>query len=67
MKLTVNDEAHTLSEGASLSDLLKQLEMLSRRGLAVAVNQTVISSTEWSDHTLFDGDQILVIQATQGG
>jgi thiamine biosynthesis protein ThiS len=37
------------------------------RGWAVAVNEQVIPSEEMNARKLFEGDRILLIQATQGG
>ena len=67
MKLTVNDESKDVREGSNLHELLIDLDMSERKGLAVAVNQTVIPAANWSTQPLSSGDQILIIQATQGG
>ncbi|ADE55708.1 sulfur carrier protein ThiS [Coraliomargarita akajimensis] len=67
MKLTVNDEARELPEGASLQALLAELGLAEKKGLAVAVNQSVVPASGWAQHRLSADDQVLVIQATQGG
>jgi sulfur carrier protein len=38
-----------------------------RPGLAIAVNQSVVPAANWGDSVLQDGDELLLIQATQGG
>lgn len=37
------------------------------KGIAVAINQTIITKSAWPVHLLKDGDQITLIKATQGG
>ena len=37
------------------------------RGVAVAVNGTVVRRAEWASTTLSDGDRVEVLIATQGG
>ena len=67
MKLTFNDEARELPDGTSLQALLAEFGLDVRKGLAVAVNQSVVPSAQWTATELVDGDDVLVIQATQGG
>lgn len=67
MKLTVNDEARELPAGSDLQALLAELGLAEKKGLAVAVNQSVVPAPAWAAHALSEGDQVLVIQATQGG
>ena len=38
-----------------------------RRGVAVAINGTVVRRSEWDDTTLADGDVIELVGAVQGG
>ena len=38
-----------------------------KRGLAVAVNDAVVSRNNWAAQRLSEGSQVLIIQATQGG
>ena len=67
MKLTFNDEARELPEGTCLQALLAELGLDQKKGLAVAVNQSVVPAVEWEATELSEGDDVLVIQATQGG
>lgn len=50
-----------------LETLLSQLRQANTHGIAVAVNHKVIPKNEWESFTLKNGDQILIITATQGG
>nr|WP_043589883.1 sulfur carrier protein ThiS [Geminisphaera colitermitum] len=51
----------------TLAALLAELGQADRKGIAVAVNDTVIPRATWPAHSLHDADRILIIQATQGG
>ena len=38
-----------------------------QKGLAVAISSRVVPKTEWADTAISDGDEVLIIKATQGG
>ena len=63
----VNDEPRTLPTGAVLAELAKDMGIAERKGIAIAVNDTVVPRANWSTHAIADGDRVLVIRATQGG
>ena len=67
MRILVNEEGTELPEGSTVSTLMDVLSMEDLRGWAVAVNEQVIPSNEMSLRKLFEGDRVLLIQATQGG
>ena len=67
MRISVNDESREIPEGSTLSNLLTSLALEDLRGWAVAVNEQVIPSEEMNARKLFEGDRILLIQATQVG
>ena len=67
MKLTVNDKPIELQTGNSLRDLLQQLSLESKKGIAVAVNAEVIAGEDWGKKQLNESDNIIVIKAAQGG
>lgn len=64
--VNVNNTHHTLPSQSSLQDLLTQLG-ISYKGIAVAVNNEIISKNEWSNRVLAEGENVLLIRATQGG
>jgi sulfur carrier protein len=68
MKVIMNDIPIDLN---GLSATLEQAVLHSGvndfRGLAVAVNNTVIPRTTWSNFQLNENDTITIIHATQGG
>ena len=64
MRISVNDESREIPEGSTLSNLLTSLALEDLRGWAVAINEHVIPSEEMNARNLFEGDRILLIQAT---
>jgi sulfur carrier protein len=67
MNVLVNNKTEELKEGEMLLDLLAQLNLAEKRGIAVAVNNSVISRAAWSKHELNENDKITIIRPTQGG
>ncbi len=64
--VNVNNTAHKFNLNTNLQDLLTQLD-ISDKGIAVAVNNQIISKINWSRYQLAEGENILIIRATQGG
>ncbi|QDG52032.1 sulfur carrier protein ThiS [Persicimonas caeni] len=68
MKLQLNGEPKTLdSDTLTVAELLAHLDITQRRGVAIAVNNSVVPKSEWDDHQLDDDDAVEIIRATQGG
>ena len=67
MEIIFNNISQQVEENTSIQHVLNTLVGEKQKGIAVAVNQTVISKTEWANYTLKHKDQVLVIKATQGG
>jgi len=66
MTIKVNNQSKEISENCSISNLLSELAQ-PENGIAVAINQKIITKTDWANKTINNGDDILIIQATQGG
>ena len=66
ISIQVNQETTTIERDANILALIHTLNR-SEKGIAVAVNNEVIAKTEWQEHVLREDDQVLIIQATQGG
>lgn len=64
--VNVNNTSHTLHSPSNLHDLMKQLG-ISKNGIAIAVNNQIISKNDWNQHDLEEGANVLIIRATQGG
>ena len=52
---------------ANLKLVLEEEGILEKKGIAVAVNNQVVSKSTWDTFELKENDKILVIQASQGG
>ena len=65
MKVTVNDEAVEVGEQTTVATLLDRMGF-SERGIAVAVDWSVIPRSQW-DTELTEGAKIEVVTAVQGG
>jgi len=69
ISVTVNGDERTVPTGYSLVEVLRDLEVdpQDTTGVAVAINESVISRRDWEDVTLAESDTVEVIQAQQGG
>jgi sulfur carrier protein len=50
-----------------LSEVLSTQLKLPQSGVAVALNETIIPRSQWGNYQLSENDEILVIEAAQGG
>ena len=64
--VNINNQSYSFSEEILLSELLNQLNF-SKKGIAVAVNNAIVSKERWEDFKVSDEAFILIIKATQGG
>lgn len=68
MHLQVNGEKRSFDAAKlDVTDLLEEVGVEQRRGVAVAVNNQVVPRSQWDDHRLEEGDAVEIIRATQGG
>jgi sulfur carrier protein len=67
MDVFVNDQKHSVHEDCTLEMLVGQLNFESLKGIAIAVGESVVPRSNWEATKLVNGDQILIIRATQGG
>ena len=63
----VNDSGFPYDKPESLTELFRSLNINTARGIAVAVNNTVIQKSRWESYLVNDNDKITLIKATQGG
>jgi|GEM_PF-1770655 thiamine biosynthesis protein thiS len=66
MNVTINKKPLALPDNATLSDAL-QAASIEPKGIAIAVDGTVVRKTDYNSFTLADGSEILAIQAFYGG
>lgn len=62
----MNQQKLEVVENISLQQFLENSRTPSS-GVAVAINEHIIPKSEWPSHQLKNNDQLLVIQAVQGG
>jgi sulfur carrier protein len=62
----VNGQPHELPDGSVLTDLVAAVEA-DPRGIAVALNGSVVRAAEWPATSLREGDLVEVVTAHQGG
>ncbi|CAG2532647.1 MAG: sulfur carrier protein ThiS [Maribacter dokdonensis] len=66
INIIVNDTPHLFRPDTTLDLIIKELK-ISENGIAVAVNENIITKSAWNTKTLNENDKVLVIRATQGG
>ncbi len=66
MRLTVNGRPQSRTTTCSVATLVAEL-IAAQRGVAVAVNGTVVPRSTWAQVDLADGDNVEVLTAAQGG
>jgi sulfur carrier protein len=67
MEITFNNRSQQIEEQSSIQIILDGLVGEKQKGIAVAVNETVIPKGKWDCFLLEPNDRVLVIKATQGG
>lgn len=66
MNITVNGTSKDLADGASLADVVAGVTSATK-GVAVAVNDSVVPKGAWETTELSPGDRVEVLTAVQGG
>ena len=67
MEININNQIKSVSEQCSLQQLINEMNYGNQKGIAVAINNTVITKTDWQKYFLKQNDNVLIIKATQGG
>ncbi|MFT4552794.1 MAG: sulfur carrier protein [Chlamydiales bacterium] len=68
MNIKYNGEESIINGEPTLLELLKERQIDSEtRGIAVAMNDSVLPRSFWEECYLSDGDRVEVIHAVQGG
>lgn len=67
MKVKINGE-DVATEAATINELIRQQDLKAGdKGVAIAINGSVIPKDRWHEHHLNEEDVIEVVRATQGG
>jgi sulfur carrier protein len=68
VNVTVNGESRQLPAGATVATVVELLEVTpGARGVAVALNEEIVTRGAWADTELHDGARLEVVAAIQGG
>ena len=62
----INDSNKTFKTECNLIRMIEELNVQSN-GIAIAVNNSIVKKSDWSNHKLSDNDNVLIIKSTQGG
>jgi sulfur carrier protein len=66
MTINVNNQPQSILKNSSIKKLLEQLDIVPN-GIAIAINNKVVSKEKWKQTMLQNDDDIVIIKATQGG
>jgi sulfur carrier protein len=66
MQVTVNGQERALPDGATVADLIVQMELAGRR-IAVERNGEIVPKSAHAQTRLADGDRVEVVVAVGGG
>ncbi|MGH2574622.1 MAG: sulfur carrier protein ThiS [Ignavibacteria bacterium] len=68
MKIKINGEEKFLDKQINLSILIqKQLDGKDTKGIAVAVNYTIVPKQKWESVAINENDAVEIVHAVQGG
>ena len=67
MEILINNQKHTVEESTSLQAIVNNQLGDKQKGVALAVNDTVVPKANWGNYLIKPNDNILIIKATQGG
>ena len=62
----INDSNKTFKTECNLIKMIEELNIQSN-GIAIAVNNSIVKKSDWSNHKLSENDNVLIIKSTQGG
>lgn len=66
MKISVNQIEINIQEGTTLQSLV-EAQGMNTKGIAIAIDNKIISRTQWTQTILTEAAKVVVIQATYGG
>lgn len=67
MNIVVNNETYDFAGNASLENVVEHLGIDETKGIALALNETIIPKSEWQQTQIAEGDKIIIIGAVAGG
>ena len=68
MNIKLNGEALVLPDSVHfVLDLISWKSLSNSKGIAVAINESVVLKDNWATQIICENDIVLIIEATQGG
>ena len=67
MEIILNNQSYQIEVKTSIQIALNSWIGEKQKGIAVAVNETIVPKAQWNSYELQHNDKVLVIKATQGG
>lgn len=69
LMIRINGKQTKVTASVSLEKLLEGqgIDASSAKGIAVAINETIVRKPDWATRTIHDGDDIEIVTARQGG
>jgi sulfur carrier protein len=68
VNVTVNGEPRKLPAGATVASVVELLDVTpGARGVAVALDEEIVTRAQWADTALHEGARVEVVAAIQGG
>ncbi len=65
MRISINNEEH-VTDAVTIAALAEELQ-LPERGVALAVNNSIVPRATWADRVVNEGDSVTIIKAAFGG
>jgi len=66
MQIEINGSSHTIKDNSTIEQCLIELDKL-EKGIALAIEQSIVPRSTWSKHQLNNGDIISIFRAIAGG
>ena len=67
MNIMVNNQLKSVTPSHTILKLVNDAIGEKQKGIAIAVNNTVVPKSDWPSFLLHEKDDVLIIKATQGG
>ena len=67
MTVFINHQLTEFSDCLTIPDLIKKEQLEHLKGIAVAINDTVVLKTAWETTRFQENDHITIIRASMGG
>jgi sulfur carrier protein len=67
IEVFVNGEIKKVQSPKVVNELLEDLQLYGRKGIAVAVNEEVLTKSQWQEVFLKPFDKVVIIKAVAGG